>query len=284
MLEIKIDRKIHEDVRRDIFVKTPGTGRHRCLMGIYQIGKTELVKDWINDFKEARENIVSKVKAESVERNLDSLPEELKVFCVPTTFKELSLSRLSEIFKEIQKKVLRPIDIKTKTFVSIDDANNYRIKTVDNILLTVEDEEKKKAMDSIIEVIADKNGDVIENIIKFMKAITVLGFHIILIFDEFNNGATSMDAKSEIMEGNLEEKEAIFNLFRALDPFHYDVEGKVDGRNFNLSILLVSRQEFGMVTGKSDKNSKDNEMYRYARMSGFTKSQIEEFINGDVVQ
>lgn len=303
-MEIKIDRRIHEDVRRDIFVKTPGNGRHRCLMGIYQIGKTQLVKDWIQDWTAARKKNLQQFKAElleisltseisdeslyriektDAETDLESMPEEVKVFCMlNTTFKELKVSELSKIYTSMIKAVFKPIDtvdIKNKTYIKKDEDGNYQIKTVDNFLVTIYDEEKKAALDCIAKVVADKEGNVIEKIKTFAKALTTLGFHLILVFDEFNNGATSSNAEIIMDEEIAKEKNEVIKLFRDLEPYYYDVEGKVAGRKYNLSILIVSRQEFGMITGNFEKDSKDNEIYRFSRMSGFTKSQIEEFIS-----
>lgn len=302
ILEIKIERKIHEDVRRDIFVETPGNGRHRCLMGIYQIGKTELVKDWIYDWTKSRKKNLQQFKAELLEINLasetsdeklyevektlaktdlESMPEEVKVFyMLNTTFKELKVSELSNIYTSMIKAVFKPIETveRTKIYIKKDEDGNYQIKTVDNLLITVCDEEKKAALDCIAKVVADKNGDVIENIKKFAKALTTLGFHLILVFDEFNNGATSSKAEMLMDEEVVKEKNEVVKLFRDLEPYYYDVEGKVSGRKYNLSILIVSRQEFGMITGNYEKDSRDNEIYLFARMSGFNKEQIKEFI------
>ena len=301
-MEIKIDRKIHEDVRRDIFVKTPGSGRHRCLMGIYQIGKTELVKDWIKEWTEQRNKILSTLKAQladteystadesdaktisklkkmACEIDLEDLPEELKVFCVAVNFKELNLSALGAIFKEIQNKVFKPTDSKTKEYIATDNGEVYQIKTADNFLVTVADDEKKEALDHIAEVLTDKSPDITRKIKIFAQAITVLGFHLILVFDEFNNAANVQNTEDNVREES-EDKEKLFQLLRELEPYSYDAEGKQAERKYNLTILLVARQEFGMITGKTEKYSKDNEIYKTARMTGFSKHQIEEFIGG----
>ena len=286
VLDIKIDRKIHEDVKRDIFVKTPGNGRHRCLMGIYQIGKTQLVKDWISDWTESKKKHLHQFKAKLLEisvtsqtsdeslyeiektdakTDLETMPEELKVFYMQnTTFKELKVSELSTIYTSMIKAVFKPIDTvdKTTIYVKKGEDGNYQIKTVDNLLVTVCDEEKKAALECIANVIADKDGNVIEKIKTFAKALTTLGFHLILIFDEFNNGATSSKAEILMDEKAIKEKNDVVELFRDLEPYYYDVEGKRAGRKYNLSILIVSRQEFGMITGNFEKDSKDNEIYR----------------------
>ena len=210
------------------------------------------------------------------------MPEELKVFYMQnTTFKELKVSELSTIYTSMIKAVFKPIDTvdKTTIYVKKGEDGNYQIKTVDNLLVTVCDEEKKAALECIANVIADKDGNVIEKIKTFAKALTTLGFHLILIFDEFNNGATSSKAEILMDEKAIKEKNDVVELFRDLEPYYYDVEGKRAGRKYNLSILIVSRQEFGMITGNFEKDSKDNEIYRFARMSGFNKEQIKEFIS-----
>ena len=51
-IEIKIERKLTPNVKENIFVTKPGTGRNHCLMGIHQVGKSTLVSDWGADWEE----------------------------------------------------------------------------------------------------------------------------------------------------------------------------------------------------------------------------------------
>lgn len=298
--EIKIERNLFPDVKENIFVAKPGTGRNHCLMGIHLVGKSTLVSDWAIQWSKKRKKNINdfltsaKSKTPSIffqkEKNykLQDLPEMAKIFYFEDQIFEISFSKIGKVLTEIKNTVL-VCQSEKPPFYYEKKKENYIIKTGDGFCVCITDKEQKRAVEDIERVYTylDSSEDVFskehcgkttDEIKKLFRAFTILGFHIILIFDEFNNSKTMKRTgrhRQIVNSPEPEGKEEFLNLLRELYPFAIEGGAMTKKRQYNVSVLIVSRQEMGMITGDEE----DNDLYAPCCLDGFSNGELEEYIS-----
>lgn len=309
MIDIKIERNLMSDLKNDIFVTEPGMGRHHCLMGIHQVGKTTLVSDWASQWnlkrKQCIEEFIEKhgdgakvlwLKREKI-YEMEELPGMAKVFFFEDQIYKLDFWKIKKVLKEIQENVLVREENKNPSCYT-KKKNDYLIRTKDGFCVKFSKSAQKQALETIEGIygyfskVCEENLGVEQKeyatkVKELFRAFTVLGFHFVLVFDEFNNSETMKklnvhgrrnrhmdDTKKEENVEIDEGKESFLQFVRELYP--YVMEGGVTTgqRLYNLSILIVSRQEMGMITGEED----DNIIFKPWCLDGFSNSELEEFI------
>ena len=298
-IEIKIERKLTPNVKENIFVTKPGTGRNHCLMGIHQVGKSTLVSDWGADWEETRKACIGEFLEEKENKptlsffrkekiyELHEVPEMAKIFYFEDRIFHLGFEKIGKVLTDIQNGVLecqsgrKPCCYEKKK-------NDYLIRTKDGFSIKVTKAEQKKALEEIENVytyfslgesifVKEHWEETTENIKKLFRAYTTLGFHFILIFDEFNNSETikklsrHRERQSRV---EPESKDALLDLLRDLYPFKIEGGAVTGQRQYNLSVLVVSRQEMGMITGDEE----DNILFTPWCLDGFSNSELEEYI------
>lgn len=251
------------------------------------------IESALNQNKE-KEKYISQYVAETPV-SIAELPEMAKIFYFGKIAMQIGFwTLLKELLNDIMNKesgVLIPVRHESKEIV-VKKNDEYLIRTGDGFLVSISNEDEKKALDTILDIYSyfEQIGnfdseiasneifkEVSEGVITLFKAFSVLGFHLILVFDEFNNSQSNRHGsdfgkrsrrreKSAVVEKES-YKEAFFQLLRSL--------AACDNEKRNLSVLLISRQEFGMITGRSS----DDELFKPANLDGFSNKELMEFIS-----
>ena len=298
-IEIKIERNLAPDVKKNIFVTKPGTGRNHCLMGIHLVGKSTLVSDWAIQWENDRKACIQETLNSAAGKTtynffqkekiyeLRELPELAKIFYFEDQVFHLGFDKLNKILTDIKNGVLVCQSDKSPYYYE-KKRKDYIIRTKDGFAIKITESEHKKAVEEIESVYSYFSSKepvfskenwmkTTEKIEKLFRAFTILGFHIILIFDEFNKGETGKQISrrgENKSKSDQESKEAYLNLLRKLYPYEIEAGAVTNRRWYNLSMLIVSRQEMGMITGEKD----DDFLFSPWCLDGFSNSQLEEYI------
>ena len=231
-----------EDLQELIFVKKPGPGNTRSLMGPNEIGKTSLVGELKKAWEaEAVENVYC------IDIALSDVPSEQSTVANFWNFWVLVINELSEAipYEELEVAFPNPTPAEKKELTQIQKTYAY---------FANEDNEYKLRT-------GRASATVYTFIDKLFEAYTKLKRHVIMLVDEF-------DIAGELFPEESKDGTFFMKLF-GLSCKRME--------KLNLSILLIARRRVGTIAHSMKKGSDFNAAFQAYILPGFTDAELDEF-------